>query len=353
MGRVLLAIEGNSNYKDIICGKCSTALGKMYFATTSKLLALQNKYTIDITALSFYHHASDAPSLPIAATSDIYAQIHPSPDALSENIGHIMTICVMLREEQGDIIRELKKLGKSTGVVIDLEDGGTSGTELEAKQSWEERIGTLNGIVEKVKSLEESIERMKEGLEIRGDGQESGSPVGEESLTNENKQPQERTQQDDIVMSEAGPQQGSRKKEKKQQKAPLPAVIHKRKRKGVDDNVVSGTRKHTLPVDPPNTSKQVGGTSQIIHPQSKRGSKKEVPNSQSADEVEENDDNAGGEKYQGETGGDWQEEEGDDYEEQTENKIKSLAEKRRKAASVFIIDKRKTGRRGLQGKTHK
>lgn len=37
-----------SNYKDISCGKCATTLGKMYFATTSKLSALQ----LDILSLS-------------------------------------------------------------------------------------------------------------------------------------------------------------------------------------------------------------------------------------------------------------------------------------------------------------
>jgi hypothetical protein len=242
-----------------------------------------------------------------------------------------MTICVMLREEQGDIIRELKKLGQSTGVEIDLEDGGTSGVELESKQSWIGRTETLNEIVEKVKVLEESIEKIGKKLGIHGNDQENGSPVGE---------PRKRTQQDDIAMSEVGPQLGFRRQEKKPQKAPLP-VMHKRKRKGADDDIVSGVRK------------QDDGASPITHHQSKRGSKKEVPNSQSADEVEEIDNNDGGEEYQ-ETGGDWREEEGDEDEKETENQIKSPAEKRRKAMSVPIIDKRKpTGRRVLQGKAHK
>lgn len=246
-----------------------------------------------------------------------------------------MTICVMLREEQGDIIRELKKLGQSTGVDIDLEDGGTSGVELESKQSWMGRTETLNEIVEKVKILEESIEKIGERLGIHGNDQENGSPIGEEMfLSKENKQPQKRTQQDDIAMSEAGPQLGLRRQEKKPQKAPLP-VMHKRKRKGADDDIASGIRK------------QDNGASPVTYYKSKRGSKKKVPNSQSADEAEEIDNNDGGEKYQ-EVGGDWREEEGDEKEEETENRIKSPAEKRRKAMSVPIIDKRKpTGRRVL------
>ncbi|RPB17488.1 hypothetical protein P167DRAFT_767 [Morchella conica CCBAS932] len=313
----------------------------MYFATTSKLSALQNKYTLNITALSFYHHASDAPSLPIAATSDIYTQIHPSPDALAENIGHIMTICVMLREEQGDIIRELKKLGQSTGVDIDLEDGGTSGVELESKQGWMGRTETLNEIVEKVKILEESIEKIGERLRIHGNDQENGSLIREQMfLSKENKQPRKRTQQDDIAMNEAGLQLGFRGQERKPQKAPLP-VIHKRKRKGADDDIISGVRK------------QDSGASPVTHHKSKRGSKKEVPNSQSADEAEDIDNNDGGEEYQ-EIGGDWREGEGDEEEEETESRIKSLTEKRRKAMSVPIIDKGKpTGRRVLQRKAHK
>lgn len=40
--------ERRSNFKDISCGKCAAPLGKMYFATTSKLSALQS----DISLLS-------------------------------------------------------------------------------------------------------------------------------------------------------------------------------------------------------------------------------------------------------------------------------------------------------------
>ncbi|KAI5850202.1 hypothetical protein DFP73DRAFT_224157 [Morchella snyderi] len=252
-----------------------------------------------------------------------------------------MTICVMLREEQGDIIRELKKLGQSTGVDIDLEDGGTSGLELESKQSWIGRTETLIEIVEKVKVLEESIGKIGGKPGIHGNGQENDTLVGEEMfLSKENKQPQKRTQQDDIAMSEVGPQLGLRRQEKKPQKAPLP-VMHKRKRKGADGDIVSGVRK------------QDDGASIVTHHQNKRGSKKEVPNSQSADEAEEIGNNDGGEEYQ-DTGGDWREEEGGEEEEETENRIKSPAEKRRKAMSVPIIDKKKlTGRRVLQGKLHK
>lgn len=49
-----LLIGGNSNYKDIICGKCSTALGKMYFATTSKLSALQFVHPRDFPPMNIY-----------------------------------------------------------------------------------------------------------------------------------------------------------------------------------------------------------------------------------------------------------------------------------------------------------
>ncbi|KAL7275267.1 Protein Mis18-alpha [Rhizina undulata] len=147
------------NYKDISCGKCLAHLGKMYFATTAKLSMLQNKYTVNISALSVYHHGSSELSLPVAATQEICQQLHPSPDAIAESIDHLMTMCVMLREEQGDIIREVKKLGMATGVEVTLEeDEDKIRFDDEAGRGWKEK---LEGLGEKVQTLEELIESLK------------------------------------------------------------------------------------------------------------------------------------------------------------------------------------------------
>lgn len=340
-----------SNYKDITCGKCSAALGKMYFATTSKLSALQfvpppppkhrysvylltvlrcrNKYTLNLLALSFYHHASATPSLPIAATSEIYAQLHPDPETVAENIDHIMTICVMLREEQGDIIRELKKLGAATGIDMDLDEGEA----VAAKESWREKVDALDGVVKKVKELEERVEEMRRQLEIKAQEFEERLPL------KENKLPRKKIYDDFVVgdLIYPPPRRQEKDKDKKAQKATPPAVVmNKRKRKPGTETATTATAGKLLYIDLSND--------EYTPAPGKPKSKKEVPNSQSADE----DDG----EYQDEQGNDEQEEE--EEEEEIEDKVKSPAEKRRKGIAVSIVSQKEVaGRRVSLGRKGK
>jgi hypothetical protein len=59
----------------------------------------------------------------------------------------------MLREEQGDIIREVRKVGASAGVEVVLEDPG----EAEARENLKEKIELLNTIQQRVWDLESTV----------------------------------------------------------------------------------------------------------------------------------------------------------------------------------------------------
>jgi hypothetical protein len=307
-----------------------------------------------LTALSFYHHASNTPSLPIAATSEIYAQLHPSPESFAENIDHIMTICVMLRDEQGDIIRELKKLGVATGFDIDLEDGGTSGDGLDAKDDWKEKLQTLDGLLKKVKSLEAIVGRMRSENEEKA--KDGGSMIqqvlreGEEVVLEENqdeeklkvtKEPRRKRQPIDLVMNDTSQQPPP---------APRRQGVNKRKRKSADEYVAAVDKQTHANTNTTEESPKPQAQSQFQHKP-----KKEVPNSQSVDEDELVEVPDPSYKAGVKNNEECEKVVETVDEEEIENQAKSPSEKRRKSIAVSIIPKKEVvGRRVSQGrKGHK
>ncbi|KAG0639974.1 hypothetical protein HOY80DRAFT_1136348 [Tuber brumale] len=153
------------NYKNITCGKCEIFLGKVYMATTAKLSTLQNKYTLPLTSLSFYHHSSRTPSLPPAQTQEIYTHLHPSPESIAENIDKVMTMCVMLHEKQSDIIRGLKRVATAAKVDVDLDSPGEieevrEGVrdKIELLDKLESKLTLLDGLVQRVGFVEAHVE---------------------------------------------------------------------------------------------------------------------------------------------------------------------------------------------------
>lgn len=279
----------------------------------------------------------------------------------------------MLREEQGDIIRELKKLGAATGVDVDLEDGGTSGDSLDAKESWREKVQALDELLRKVKSLEEAIEglRMRLGDEGKGGDPEvtmqrelkEGGAVLEEPKDKErpkaSKEPR-RKKLPDIVASDLVPQPplALRQQEKKVQRATLPpqsSALNKRKRKSTSENTAAAAGKQIY-VDLSNTPDE--DFERLTPPpppllQLRRKSKKEVPNSQSAGE-EEAPLELTGLAYKSINNNEEHEEVEEvvvEEDEVEEDQIKSPAEKRRKGVAVSIVSKKEVvGRRASQGK---
>ncbi|RPA92005.1 hypothetical protein L873DRAFT_1848007 [Choiromyces venosus 120613-1] len=168
-GGLKTSLEGEwdefCNYKNITCGKCAVFLGKMYMATTAKLSTLQNKYTLPLTTLSFYHHASRVPSLPPAQTQEIYSHLHPSPESTAENIDRVMTMCVMLHEKQSDIIRGLKKVAMAARVDVDLDDPGEIEElregirdKIELLEKLESKLTLLDGLAQRVGIVEAHVE---------------------------------------------------------------------------------------------------------------------------------------------------------------------------------------------------
>ncbi|PUU82263.1 hypothetical protein B9Z19DRAFT_1075333 [Tuber borchii] len=168
-GGLKTSLEGEwdefCNYKNITCGKCEVFLGKMYMATTAKLSTLQNKYTLPLTTLSFYHHSSRTPSLPPAQTQEIYAHLHPSPESTAENIDRVMTMCVMLHEKQSDIIRGLKKVATAARVDVDLDNPGEAEEvheevrdKIELLDKLESKLTLLDGLAQRVGVVEAHVE---------------------------------------------------------------------------------------------------------------------------------------------------------------------------------------------------
>lgn len=242
----------------------------------------RNKYTVLISNVTFYHHASATPSLPVASTAEIYAQLHPSPEAVAESIDRVMTMCVMLREEQGDIIREVRKVGASAGVDVDLEDPG----EAEARESLKDKVELLDTVQQKVRDLE--------------------SAVGEIVAFNKRTEAISRLLEHSSyeIMAEMG---GG----KKEDSLKPPSSLQSNKRK----------RKSAQGLSPSEPSKDVVDLSRDLseRPPSRPQPKQEIPNSQSTEEVEIPVE------IRSEEGEDEDEDEDEDV------RIKSPAERRRRA----------------------
>lgn len=285
----------------------------------------RGKNTLNISALSFYQHGSDSPSLPIAATNEIYAQLHPSPDSLIDSIDRVETMCVVLREEQMIIIRELMKLAAETGVCVDLEDGGAGGETLRIGDGWKETTQALDGHLENTECDVGENEKAREAV-VRLE-------LGEEMVPKETKG-KGKPGKGKGRLSTGGLPTVSPQNEKKPQRAPPPpsVAVGKRKRgSGPVDPVVATAGKHVDPV-----ALEMDFESPPPRPQPRYKPQKEVPNSQSTGEEEADVEPAKNPPKRGgfDSYGEYEEEEGTTDEEEEVNAIKSPAQKKKKAVAI-------------------
>ncbi|KAL0639239.1 hypothetical protein Q9L58_001700 [Maublancomyces gigas] len=342
-----------------------------------------NKNTLCIAALSFYHHGSDAPSLPIAATSEIYAQLNPSPEALTESIDRVETVCVVLREEQSIIIRELKKLGAVTGVDVDLEDG-TNGERLYVRGSWKAQTQVPDSESDRVESTAQEKTksgnkgRERDSWKAQTQVPDSESDRVESTAREKTKSGNKGRERDHKTMrrielgGELVPQElkgkgrpGTRpgsaaardiqtapqRQGKESQRAPIatpppPAAANKRKRKS--DVAITG--KQT------DLTGEYDGTSSPLKPRFWHSLQREVPNSQSAGEEETRVEpvrERGGYEELEVSEEPTEEEEDEEDEEPEEEWIRSPAEKKRRGVVPVLRKEVLTKKSSHHKKGHK
>lgn len=240
-------------------------------------------------------------------------------------------MCVVLREEQMIIIRELRKLSAVTGVGLDLEDSGAGGEKVYIGGGWTEETQALDECLEDVGCVlggteDEQREKVREASVLR-------LGLGEEMLSKELKGKGKPGRKKGRA-SLSGPPTAPQQQEKKSQRAPAQSVTaHKRKRKSDLENYVATADKQMECID----LISPGDSESLPQSRPRHTVQKEVPNSQSAGEEEAHVEPA---KNSPERGGfDSYEEHGEESEttEEEVDAIKSPAEKRRRAA---IIPKR-------------
>lgn len=255
-------------------------------------------------------------------------------------------MCVVLREEQSIIIRELKKLGAVTGVDVDLEDG-TNGERLYVRGNWKEQTQVPDGGSDKVDPTAE--EKTKPGNKGRErDRKTMGRlELGEELVPQEPKS-----------KGKSGTRSGSaaardiqpvpRRQGKGSQRTPITppppsAAVNKRKRKSdVETSVVTVAGKQAEFID---FIGEYDDHSSLPKPWSRRSLQREVPNSQSAGEeeahVEPGKERGGFSSYEEhevaeEVTEEEEDEEGEEDEEEEEEWIKSPAEKKRRGVAPVL-----------------
>lgn len=206
-----------------------------------------------------------------------------------------------------NISRELKKLGVAIGADVDLEDSGTSIEELDARDSWKERAQVLEGRLEKLetifgemkarpgnrKHLEAAAAVQREtGEEEEGEDEEDEDEEEEEEeeevAPRGRGMPRKRQSSgqvvSDLVLSPPAPQQHAQKPRRvpPPPPPPPPTAINKRKRGSAGENVIvlAGSRQY-IEVD----SDPILSLRRSRNPQYK-----EVPNSQSADDDGDNEE---------------------------------------------------------------
>jgi len=163
------------------CGKCSGPLGRKYVATTAGLSRLQDRLTVDIDKMLVYQHGVEEPGLPVAERAEVIRLLHPEQDDVAHWVQACMSLCVVLKEEQNDIVRGLKRLADVVGAEAGLEAMGESGGQtlarlpdgtrvLERLEILERKVAAMSGDsqrkVEKPGKLE-ALEKNLEGLEKR------------------------------------------------------------------------------------------------------------------------------------------------------------------------------------------
>lgn len=253
-------------------------------------------------------------------------------------------MCVVLREEQTIIIRELMKLATETGVCVDLEDGGAGGETLYIGDGWKETTQALDGHLKNTECDVGENKKAREAAAVRLE-------LGEEMVPKETKGKGKGKGR----LSTAGLPTVPLQNEKKPQEAPLPpsVVVGKRKRgSGPVDPVVATAGKHVGYIDP--AALEMDSDSPPPRPQLRYKPQKEVPNSQSTGEEEADVESAKDPPKRGgfDSYGEHEEEEGTTEEEEEVNTIKSPAQKKKKKA-VAIPKKGVSRRVSHPRKVHK
>lgn len=132
----------------------------------------RRKYTLSIPALSFYHHGSSTPSLPVAASNEILSLIRPQPDEMAEKMSQVMMLCCLLREEQEGVMRALQRISEQTGVDVSADEEGVR----EEKKD--------EGLRGKIEELVKAVERLKEEFVVKSELEALKEEVGERSRGN-------------------------------------------------------------------------------------------------------------------------------------------------------------------------
>jgi hypothetical protein len=134
-------------------------------------LGNRGRYTLEISALTFYFHGSNAPTLPVAESQEILSLLRPEPDQMADTMARVMMLCVVLREEQEGIMRALQKVSEQTGVDISL-DGSD-----ENQSPRKEKVG----LAEKIEELVAAVERLKDEFVVKSELEALKEEVGDRS----------------------------------------------------------------------------------------------------------------------------------------------------------------------------
>ncbi|RPA82599.1 hypothetical protein BJ508DRAFT_86288 [Ascobolus immersus RN42] len=135
----------------------------------------RGKYTLEISALTFYFHGSNTPTLPVAESQEILSLLRPEPDQIADTMARVMMLCVVLREEQEGIVRALQKISEQTGVDLSLEGSA----EEEQAPRREKKVG----LAEKIDGLVAAMQRLKEEFVVKSELEALKEEVGERSAS--------------------------------------------------------------------------------------------------------------------------------------------------------------------------
>ncbi|KAI5857832.1 hypothetical protein BZA05DRAFT_107473 [Tricharina praecox] len=160
--------DENCTFHPLSCDKCHTILGKKHLATTSELGQFQNQYTVDTEKVGIYYHGALEPAAQPVELAGVLRVLHPDPDEVVEQMQSIMSVCVGLSENVGELARMLKRVAAVAGLGVGETVARLAGeAEAELPVVEKDALGeTIRALLSRVDGIEETVETLKQDATI-------------------------------------------------------------------------------------------------------------------------------------------------------------------------------------------
>ena len=118
-----------------------------------------------------YYHGALEPAAQPAELAEVLRVLHPDPDEVVEQMQSIMSVCVGLSENVGELARVLKKVAAAAGLGVGATVARLAGeAEVELLEVEKDDVGeTTRALLSRVDRMEEAVKALKEAATFEHD----------------------------------------------------------------------------------------------------------------------------------------------------------------------------------------